>query len=262
MPSIRITCSHPPLASEAQLYATQLGVSVNAPLDDARYQLGFDEQGVSLTPTDKKLHGPVKVDFVGGKTAHRRLFGGGKNQLLAKAVGIKNGAYPRILDATAGLGQDAFVLAGLGCEVTLLERSPIVFALLADGFQRAKTAALDDAPLERILKRMQFRQADSIAYLNALSGQACEVVYLDPMFPERQKAAAVNKSMQAFHLLLGGDLDGAALLALALEKTIYRVVVKRPRLAPRLEGCTPTYSLTGKSVRFDIYVNRSLQKEL
>ena len=92
--------------------------------------------GVQLQQTGPKAPGPVFVDFVSGAVAHRRKFGGGAGQQIAKAVGIKSGVRPYIADVTAGLGKDAFVLATLGCEITLVERSPVVAMLLQDGLER------------------------------------------------------------------------------------------------------------------------------
>ncbi|WP_265575735.1 class I SAM-dependent methyltransferase [Chitinibacter fontanus] len=104
---------------------------------------------------------PVFVDFVGGAAAHRRQFGGGRGQPVAKAVGIKSGYLPRVLDATAGLGRDGFVLASLGCEVTLIERTPVAYLLLKDGLSRAQ----QDTHVAEIANRMQLHFGDGRAWL-------------------------------------------------------------------------------------------------
>ena len=101
------------------------------------FKLQFDEHGLQLFKSDEPKLGAIRVDFVTGASAHRRKFGGGKGQAIAKAVGLNKGATPHVLDATAGLGRDAFVLAALGCKVTMHERHPVVAALLYDGLQRA-----------------------------------------------------------------------------------------------------------------------------
>ena len=108
-------------------------VTAELPREAGALVLYLDDQGISLGETGKKAPKPVQVDFVGGKAAHRRQYGGGKSQLIAKAVGLKTGVKPRVLDATAGLGGDAFVLAGLGCDMLMMERHPVVAALLQDG---------------------------------------------------------------------------------------------------------------------------------
>ncbi len=228
----------------------------------AGYVVGFGLDGVSLALAEQSNMAAVRVDFTQGGAAHRRKFGGGSGQMVAKAVGIQGSLRPQVLDATAGLGGDAFVLACLGCEVTLLERSPIVHALLADGLRRAKIFAEQaDYELLEILQRMQLLAGDSIQYLAQPSLAAAQVIYLDPMFPERQKTAAVKKEMQLFHGLLGVDVDDHALLQAALDKAIFRVAVKRPRLAPPIGDRRVNLVLEGKSCRYDIYTHKKITRE-
>lgn len=236
----------------AEHVAAQLGVAVNVPTESA-YELIFAADGVALGPRDHKLHGPVKVDFSSGASAHRRVHGGGNGQLIAKAVGLKGSFKPRVFDATAGLGGDAFVLAGLGAEVTLAERSPVAFALLEDGLHRARQ--LPD--LAEVVQRMRLLVGDSRELLQRYAGDL-EVVYLDPMFPPKTKQAASGKAMQAFHAVIGGDLDADLLLETALAADPARIVVKRPRHAPPLAGPAPNLVLEGKSGRFDVYARRRL----
>ena len=95
------------------------------------YILYYQSEGVSIIQTEKGAPGPVSASFLGGKTEHRRQFGGGKGQLIAKAVGLNQGVLPEVLDASAGLGRDAFVLASLGCQLTMIERSPVIAELLS-----------------------------------------------------------------------------------------------------------------------------------
>jgi len=155
----------------------------------------------------------------------------------------------RVIDATAGLGRDAFLLAARGCEVRLLEAHPVVHALLADGLRRA--AAHDD--LAPIVARMHLERADA---RQRLSGPAVVVdaVYLDPMYPERRRRALAGREMQYFQALLDHATDEATLLAAALSTARRRVVVKRPRKGRPLAGRAPDFSLTGRSTRFDVYL--------
>lgn len=226
---------------------------------ESAFVLLVDDAGVALQQTGRKAPGPVRVEFTEGAVDHRRKFGGGKGQMIAKAVGLKAGVFPHVLDATAGLGRDAFVLASLGCPITLLERSPVVQQLLRNGFSRARQfAQINDPQLLEILARMRLVEEDSGIYLQRpISAQQPDVVYLDPMFPQREKSADVKKEMKVFHDIVGADEDSDALLEPALQQARCRVVVKRPRKAPFLAGRTPSYQLEGKSSRYDIY---SLQK--
>ena len=197
--------------------------------------------------------GAVYVDFAGGAAAHRLKYGGGKGQMIAKAVGLQKLKEPHVLDATAGLGGDAFVLASLGCRMTLLERSPIVHALLEDGLKRAGGAEVAD-----ITARMELINADAIEYIENIQEQP-DIIYLDPMFPQRTKSAAVKKEMRIFKDIVGKDEDATELLAAALAKAKYRVVVKRPRKAPAIEGQSPSHTVEGKTSRYDVYVVRGIK---
>jgi len=254
---------------QAQILANALGlplqVNVNAgDLQEFEFVLQLDSAGLCLQQTGRKAPGPICAEFTEGAVDHRRKFGGGKGQMIAKAVGLKAGVYPRVLDATAGLGRDSFVLASLGCQVQMIERCPVVHALLADGLARAQAFGREqDLELGQIVAALQLLAGDSKTYLESLKvDEFPDVIYLDPMFPERQKAADVKKEMRAFHLLVGADEDADALLPLALAHVNYRVVVKRPRKAPFLNNQAPSYQLEGKSSRYDIYTLKKLPESL
>mgnify|MGYP003384304975 CR=1 FL=1 len=219
-----------------------------------KFLLQFNQQALELIKLDEPKLDGIKVDFVEGASAHRRKFGGGRGQDIAKAIGLKHGFTPHVLDATAGLGRDAFVLASLGCQVTLMERMPVVAALLEDGLARAKL----NSEVSEIAQRMQLIHSSAIEDMNL--AQQIDVVYLDPMFPHREKSAAVKKEMRVFQSLVGEDLDADHLLAPALELAKYRVVVKRPSYAPFLAEKKPSMSIKMKKNRFDVYVNQSIPK--
>ncbi|WP_086932993.1 class I SAM-dependent methyltransferase [Agarilytica rhodophyticola] len=221
--------------------------------------LSYSTDGVALLQRNGRRLIKTCADFIAGSAAHRRRFGGGRGQTIAKAAGLSKGFVPSILDATAGLGRDAFVLASLGATVTMLERSPIVHALLEDGLARAKVFAEEqaDGELLDIIGRMTLVNSDSFDYMQT-DNTYFDVVFLDPMFPERKKTALVKKEMRAFHSVVGQDEDADHLLDKALHISRYRVVVKRPRIAPFLAGKKPSYQLEGKSSRFDIYTLKAL----
>lgn len=196
--------------------------------------------------------GPIYVDFAGGAAEHRRRFGGGRGQPLARAIGLKGGATPTVLDATAGLGRDAFVLACLGCKVHLVERSPVASALLQDGLRRASS---DPEIGAMVRERMTLSFDDALAFLLKVSAlERPEIIYLDPMYPPRTKSAMVKKEMRAFHTLIGKDEDAPALLEMALKCARKRVVVKRPRLADAIAGPKPSMTIEGRNTRFDVYL--------
>lgn len=250
------------LAPELEPAARELAVRMQLPLWHEQpmaqllLQLGAD--GLSLQATAADAPGAVRVDFVEGALAHRRQYGGGAGQMVARAVGIRGAIRPRVLDATAGLGRDAFVLAALGCEVMLIERQPVIAALLADGLARARQA---DAEVAEIAARMQLIEGDAIELMNNWTGPAPQVIHLDPMFPQRQKSALVKKEMRLFRPLAGDDTDAPQLLAAALQLASHRVAVKRPRKAPAIDGPAPSAELAGQSSRYDIYGKKKLEEQ-
>jgi 16S rRNA (guanine1516-N2)-methyltransferase len=249
----------PECEEAARNWARRLGLPPGQQGSQGNYQLQLGPDGLQLAWTGSGAPGPVRVDFVRGAAAHRRQFGGGHSQIIARAVGLLPGIHPVVLDATAGLGRDAFVLASLGCEVMLIERHPLIAALLEDGLRRAQ----EDSGTVTIVSRMHLREGDAIALMRSWDSncEAPQIVYLDPMFPHRNKSALVKKEMRVFRPLVGDDDDAPALLAAALSLASHRVVVKRPRRAAALGGIAPGYALEGKSSRFDVYPKRSLKKK-
>ncbi|MBF3116629.1 class I SAM-dependent methyltransferase, partial [Pseudomonas aeruginosa] len=117
-----------------------------------------------------------------------------------------------------------------------------------------------DPDVAPIAARMRLLGGNSADLMRAWDGEAPQVIYLDPMFPHRDKSALVKKEMRLFRPLVGDDLDAPALLQAALALASHRVVVKRPRKAPIIEGPKPGYSLEGKSSRYDIYPKKALGK--
>lgn len=241
----------PRFEAAARQWAGRLGLPMGG---EAACALQLGEAGLQLAELGPGAPGPVRVDFVEGALAHRRLYGGGSGQMIAKAVGVQSGVRPRVLDATAGLGRDAFVLATLGCELHLIERQPVIAALLEDGLARAAQSP----EVAAIVARMRLRVGNAIELMGQWLDEAPQVIYLDPMFPHRDKSALVKKEMRLFRPLVGDDLDAPALLDAALALASHRVVVKRPRKAPAIEGPKPGYSLEGKSSRYDIYPLKKL----
>jgi 16S rRNA (guanine1516-N2)-methyltransferase len=218
--------------------------------DSAPFELHWDGEKLSLSNRDAPSFGAHYVDFVGGAVGHRHRFGGGRGQTIAKAVGLKSGVNPLVVDATAGWGRDAFLLASLGCRVTMIERCPVVAALLEDGLRRAQA---DPDIGKMVSENLQLVAADAVEWLSHCGLQP-DVVYLDPMFPHRSKTAQVKKESFYLQQLLGPAIDGDALLDVALKVAQKRVVVKRPKQAPLLGERKATHSYLTKNHRFDAYI--------
>ena len=261
---IRLFVEHE-FASKAQQYAVvlgtrgvQVGVEVIEKLN-ARFlrfnpelALCVDQAGLWLCANGMKMQPDWQAEIARLKRSSL------KSEMIARACNL--GDKPRLIDATAGLGHDSLLMAHLGAQVTLVERHPILFTLLED----SKNTAQNDSYLATVVARIDLIFADSADYLmqQAQQHNSVDVVYLDPMFPQRdqhqqaiKKQAQVKKQMQLLHLLLpeDGTMDlGDGLLMLA-RKLAKRVVVKRPRLAVYLADQVPNHQWQGDACRFDAY---------
>ncbi|MES3006230.1 MAG: class I SAM-dependent methyltransferase [Pseudomonadota bacterium] len=217
------------------------------------FLLFYDRGRLSLQQNGRGAAGPLCVDFEDGALAYRQRHSTQPEAIL-KALGAKHGESLRIVDATAGWGLDAFVLASAGHRVELCERSVVLHALLQDGLRRA-SASMDDWVVAAA-GRMTLQLGDSSQLLSEREDMP-DVIYLDPMFPERRKSAKVKKNMFLLQQLLQDDRPSETLLHDALPMARRRIVVKRPLHAGFLENLKPSFQLTGKSSRFDIYLART-----
>jgi 16S rRNA (guanine1516-N2)-methyltransferase len=184
---------------------------------------------------------PLFADFTASSWDKRKA--AGKKQGLIRACKPAAGLY--IVDATAGWGRDAAVLSRFGAKVLMLERHPVMAALLQD-------ALMHRSETDKNLMDLHFLEVDAKYYLNDLKPpQYPDVIYIDPMHPERSKAALVKKDMQALQKLIGTDEDALELIQCAMTRAKQRVVVKWPHhLKPLL---SPSFSIDGKTIRFDVY---------
>lgn len=231
--------------------AARLAASLGAPLaeaddglDAATLVLHLAEDGLRLEADGMSLR-PDFCDML-----PRLQTGRLQRELLVRAAKIKGATgVPVAVDATAGLGEDSLLLAAAGFEVTLLERDPVIAALLEDALRRAQ----NDERLGTVAARMHAVQGDSIDYLRNLE-VAPDVVYLDPMFPGRTKSAAVKKKFQLLHHLERPCDDEQTLFEAALAARPRKIVIKRPVKGPHLAGAKPSYSVAGKAVRYDCVV--------
>ncbi|WP_116364796.1 class I SAM-dependent methyltransferase [Parahaliea mediterranea] len=257
-PRLAVVCDSDDDRQHLAQVAAELGLPLLESTDAlaADLLLRLDQGRLALVQGGPAAPGPVSVDFGGGRMRQRRR--GGHNELLGKALGVGRKSPLRVLDATAGLGRDSFVLADLGCEVLLCERQPVVAALLGSALAQARGS--DDDWLCATAQRMQLAPGDA-RQLPASSLAGIDVIYLDPMFPHRGKSAAVKKDMALFQRLIGipeDETDSEALLQWALAQPVARVAVKRPLKAPPLAGGKPSHQIRGKAVRFDVHVLAAL----
>ncbi len=170
-------------------------------------------------------------------------------ELLVRAARVRGAEAPTAVDATAGLGEDSLLLAAAGFTVTMFEQDPVIAALLRDALERAA----NEPQLAGTVARMGLVEGDSVAGLRELDFSP-DVVFLDPMFPERTKSAAVKKKFQLLHHLERPCDNEDELLDAALAARPRKIVIKRPPKGPWLAGVKPSHSLAGKAVRYDVIV--------
>ena len=216
------------------------------------------DNGMDLINTDDGLvlkmgNMTVKADFssLKSRVEKNRLNG----EMLIKAVGVKN-IKPggTVVDATAGLGEDSFLLAASGLKVIMYEKDEVIADLLSDGLKRAK----DDPELMAIVSRMELRCEDSIKAMEERNIEA-DIIYLDPMFPQRSKSGLIKKKFQLLQRLESPCEDGKRMLMAALNATTGKVIVKRPLKGEYISDLNPSYSIKGRAIRYDCYIKESIK---
>ena len=232
----------------AKRLALQFGVELieELPKDKFCKYLLVDKNGVAFVAGKQEL----RADFTGMLS---RVTGGHlQHEILLKAVKL-NGREPRdgvrVVDATAGLGEDSFILAAAGYQVEMFEHNEVTAILLADALRRGKK----DPKLKEIVSRMTLKQGDSKTLMSQLSYEP-DVIYLDPMFPEKKKSAETKKKFQVLHQIENPCDDEKELMEAALLAKPQKIVVKRPPEGPFLADIKPSHSVTRKAVRFDCIV--------
>ena len=191
----------------------------------------------------------LKCSFIEGPILHRLKYGKGRGQNLAKAVGMKFNKNRNIIDATAGLGYDSFILASLGAKVTLIERSQKMHTLLQNGIDEG---ILFGGEIEKIINRMELLFGDSKDILPKLTP---EVIMIDTMYKDRKKTALVKNNMRLVREIVGPDSDYIELLKVALNCAKNRVVLKQPRYAEPIKEITKwSHQILGKTIRYDVFM--------
>ena len=244
----------------ARDFAADFSLPLVGEIPDASLGLRVGREIVALQEGGKGRIGPVSVDLVGGALGRQRKEAGFRKQTLFRALGAplsKTGVPIHVMDATAGFGRDTARMIFAGYRVTAVERHPVVAALLQNGFERA-CAEGEWGEVFRERLRLFTGDAAEIGPALAAAGESVDVVYLDPMFPERKKRAQVKKEMQLLQRLHGvsptqPSADEQALLSVARDVAVKRVVVKRPPRAPELAPGV-AHRIHGDTVRYDVYL--------
>ena len=231
-------------------FARKHQLEITRSLEDITEEQGvfeYNENGLFLHLLLDGSLANLHLDLNEGRVGYRAKSVSKNNELIARAIGIKSHYRPKVLDATAGMGRDALIMAKLGCPVIMQERCFPIYLLLENALDRLFQNQL------KLTNLLTLHKVDSI---NALTKEeSIDVIYLDPMFPARKKSALVKKEMRLFKKLAGDDLDADQLLKSALQAQVKRVVVKRPKNAPQLLELNPNFEIKSKNFRFDVYLN-------
>ena len=226
---------------QAESFAERIGVPL---VDKPGEQLSilFDEKGVSLLGYGMRYQG----DF--SQMLRRVTNGRLQHEMLVRASRSAEKGL-RAIDATAGMGEDSFLLAAYGYEVTMYEQNPVIALLLKDAIHRAGKNVL----LQDIVNRMQLIEGNSMEHLSGQEG-GVSLIYLDPMFPERQKSGLIHKKLQLIQKLEAPCSEETALFDAAIRVKPAKIIVKRPLKGDYLAGRVPNHTLKGKAIRYDCYV--------
>jgi len=235
--------------------------------NDIQLEIRYGINGVFLTDGRMQMQGDLSA-MISRITGHNL-----NRELLVRAAGriredrsaeqervlpdnfddisrILNQKHHIALDATAGMGEDSVLLAAAGYEVLMFEKDPVIAALVKDSIRRGRNIP----ELKEAACRMHIFEMNSIDVMKNFSRTCPDVVYLDPMFPERNKSGLVKKKFQLLHYLEKPCDDEAELLEAAVCAGPKKIIIKRPLKAPYLAGARPSYSLSGKTIRYDVIV--------
>ncbi|MBF0308557.1 MAG: class I SAM-dependent methyltransferase [Magnetococcales bacterium] len=217
------------------------------PSPDHPWQLVVTDSGYRVQERQGRERSQVRLDLTRARPATSI-----RRELLGRAVAWSDSAPPRVLDCTGGFGVDSLQLLNWGCRVHILERHPVIFALLEEAMARA--ASRPD--LAKTMDRASLRQGEALTLLQGPLPFEPEVILLDPMFPPRDKTALVSKEARLLQRLAGDGPpaeEEIQLLTLCRRLALKRVVVKRSRHGPCLGGIRPDFHIAGRSIRFDVH---------
>ena len=211
----------------------------------SRYRLSLADGRYYLSDSFSSQK-PLSLSFSTSKFLRRIKAASKTSELIARAVGTRHGL--KVIDCTAGLGREGFLLAYLGCDVTLIERSRVIHTLLRD----ALNSASYDPDLKRVVNRISLHQSDSRDFLS--QHPSWDVIYIDSMFPEKKKTSLPKGDMQYLQRFLSNETNDESLLKRAFRCNFKRLVVKRPLKTGFDEIRKADLRIQNDRIRFDIYL--------
>lgn len=254
---IKLETTHQQEIKQAHELALMLDLpEPSADVSTIPFYLSFIDGRLQITENNEKKTRQTRilVDFLSGTSQFRYKNDRKINQPLLKSAGLKRGFRPDICDVTAGYGIDSFVFASFDCPVTMIERSPVIYLLLRDGLKRL---ADDTRFCSLAANYLSLYQGDAKDLLCRLD-KKFHTIYMDPMYPAGKKSALNKLPMRILRSLVGDDCDSNKLLEIATKYAENRVVVKRPSAAEGVGTMSPSFSVAGKSCRYDVYLTDHL----
>lgn len=212
--------------------------------DAADFALDWRGDTLTLFDRNQPRNQPLFVDWVTPLRA-MRSYPASRKDPMGRALGRKTGS---IIDATAGWGQDALRMVMMGYRVHMLERSPVIAALLSDGLRRLGEQT-------QLVSRLQamptLTWCDSA---EALLDMEADCTYLDPMFGPRPKPSVLSKRpLLVLRAFAGDAIPDDRLFEAASRGSRRRIVVKRPDHIKQ-PSPPPDETFAGKLVRYDVYL--------
>ncbi|HET7312864.1 class I SAM-dependent methyltransferase [Salinisphaera sp.] len=235
--------------------AAELGLKCVTRAPEAGFYIARDEHGLALHHAADAAGAALRCALADPtELANRQTSrqAGGRRSPLARAFGLHRHPPARVLDTTAGLARDAATLASLGCEVTAIERQPVLYALIADATHQLDLSTQPPGWWPHWHPPIY---ADARCWLAEFPAAAFDAIYIDPMFASPRRKSAPQKALAWLAELAGRDDDAPALLDIARTRAARRVVVKQHARAAPI--APPDLQIRGRAIRFDIYLTAS-----
>lgn len=163
---------------------------------------------------------------------------------LKKAIGYGGESSKRILDCTGGLGHDAFILALLGQNVTVVDKNKGLCIL----FELALESLPQTSYFLEAKERITIINDNSASFIDKLLDY--DVVYIDPMF--KDKGTAGRSGVMS---LISDYLDDFTDVSDVLIRYKFnRMVIKRQKQFKQSGNGSPSFILSGKSINFHVFI--------
>ncbi|MDR4493122.1 MAG: class I SAM-dependent methyltransferase [Nitrospirales bacterium] len=206
------------------------------------------DEHLQLIDQDEPSLTPFVIDFVSGKLDYRRKYGHAGGEAISETVGIKKGQRPNV--GCRRVGSRCVCVGHHGMprayDRTLGHHWPT---------SGRHAGAREDKKIGKLIhEKLSLTCGDSQQVLLEVPFEP-EVIYLDPMFPQKEKSALVKKDMRILQTVVEPDGDANALLKLAMTIATKAGSREAPGLC-QLLAVSPPDLHQNKKHRFDIYLTK------